>query len=202
MSLSVINMLGSGTGSVGTGLEIYGIVGSVVALLDAASLDIDHNRDAAKVAITRASSLLRLQINRKPDEPCETRRRQALVGWQQQRVRDYVDANLGRRIRVADLSAVAQRSEAHFARAFKRTFGVAPHAYVTERRIEQARHLMLVTDDSLCEIALICGLSDQAHLCKVFRQRFGISPAVWRRERCTSAVRSSLTPYEQLESHV
>jgi AraC family transcriptional regulator len=202
MRLSVVTMVDASTRPVAAGMEIYGIVGSVVALLEAASLDIDRNRDAAKVAITRASSLLRLQIDRKPDKPYEALRRQSLVGWQQHRVRDYVDANLSGTIRVADLSAIAQRSEAHFARAFKRTFGVSPHAYVTERRIERARHLMLVTDNSLCEIALICGLTDQAHLCKVFRQRFGVSPAVWRRERCTSAVRSSFMASERSENHV
>jgi AraC family transcriptional regulator len=188
--------------TVQAGAELYGVVGSVVTLLEAAHVEIDNNRDAAKVAIARASSLLRRQINRHSDEPSEARKRRALVGWQKQRVRDYVEANLGRRIRVADLSAVAHRSEAHFARAFKRTFDLAPHAYITQRRIEYAQHLMLVTDASLCDIALLCGLSDQAHLCKVFRQQLGMSPAVWRRERSTSAVRSNFAPSHRAVAHV
>jgi AraC-like DNA-binding protein len=81
------------------------------------------------------------------------------------------------------MSGIVQRSEAHFARAFKKTFGLSPHAYVLQRRLEQASHLMLVSDNSLCDIALACGMTDQAHLCKIFRQMTGQTPAAWRRER-------------------
>jgi AraC-like DNA-binding protein len=84
---------------------------------------------------------------------------------------------------VCDLSAVVQRSEAHFARAFKKTLGLSPHAYVLQRRLEKASYLMLASDDSLSDIALACGMTDQAHLCKVFRQLTGQTPAAWRRER-------------------
>jgi AraC-like DNA-binding protein len=81
------------------------------------------------------------------------------------------------------LSAVVQRSEAHFALAFKKTLGLSPHAYVLQRRLEKASYLMLASDDSLSDIALACGMTDQAHLCKVFRQLTGQTPAAWRRER-------------------
>jgi AraC-like DNA-binding protein len=42
---------------------------------------------------------------------------------------------------------------------------------------------MLTSAESLSEIALSVGFSDQAHLCRLFRQAFGQSPASWRRER-------------------
>jgi AraC-like DNA-binding protein len=84
---------------------------------------------------------------------------------------------------VEDLSAIAQLSVVYFAKAFKRTFGEAPHAYVIRRRLARARHLMLTSDMHLSEVALACGLADQAHLCKLFRKFIGLSPAAWRRER-------------------
>ena len=52
---------------------------------------------------------------------------------------------------VADLCALLQRSEAHFSRSFKRTFGESPHAFLVRRRVG-------------------CGFADQPHLCKHFRQ--------------------------------
>ena len=163
-------------------MELQALVSSVVDLLNTANLQLDVNREAARASISRASSLLWVEINKDSElDPCHSPR--ALVGWQIRRVRDYIEAHLSTRILVADLSAIVQRSEAHFARAFKKTFGVSPHAYLLRRRVEKASHLMLVSDDSLSDIALACGMTDQAHLCKIFRQTTGQTPAAWRRER-------------------
>src|SRR5882724_8685715 len=106
-----------------------------------------------------------------------------LAAWQVARVRAYIDSNLHRTIHVRDLSAIARRSKAHFARKFKLAVGESPHAYVVRRRLERACHLMMTSAVSLSEIALSVGFSDQAHLCRLFRQAFGQSPASWRRQR-------------------
>jgi AraC family transcriptional regulator len=161
--------------------EFESLVCSVVDLLNTAKRQLDDNREAARASISRASSLLWVEMHKGRGGKCTPRR--ALLGWQIRLVSDYIDAHLGGRILVSDLSAIVQRSEGHFARAFKRTFGVGPHAYVLRRRIEKASQLMLVSDDSLCEIALACGMTDQAHLCMRFREMTGQTPAAWRRER-------------------
>ncbi|HEY2676651.1 MAG TPA: AraC family transcriptional regulator [Steroidobacteraceae bacterium] len=164
-------------------MELQTLVSSVVELLNTAKRELDVNREAARASISRASSLLWVEVNKDLERSTSRAGRCAMLGWQIRRVSDYVDEHLGRRILVSDLSAIVQRSEAHFARAFKRTFGVGPHAYVLRRRLEKASHLMLMTDDSLSDIAVACGMTDQAHLCKLFRQIRGQTPAAWRRER-------------------
>jgi AraC-like DNA-binding protein len=108
-----------------------------------------------------------------------------LLAWQARRVRDYIDSHIAGPILVADLCALIDRSEAHFSRSFKRTFGESPHAFVIRRRLELAARYMLQTDASLTDIALRCGFIDQAHLCKHFRQSTGHSPGAWRRSRRT-----------------
>jgi AraC-like DNA-binding protein len=118
-----------------------------------------------------------------PPTPTATPTR-PLLAWQSRRVREYIDAHIGTRILISDLSDAARRSEAHFARGFKQTFGQTPHAYVMRRRIEFARHLMRVSEDSLGDIAAACGFTDQAHFCRLFRRYVGQSPGAWRRERC------------------
>ena len=97
-------------------------------------------------------------------------------------MRAFIDENLHRTIHAKDLSAVAQRSTAHFSRSFKQAFGEPPHAYVVRRRLERACHLMITSSASLSEIALSVGFSDQSHLCKLFRQALGQSPSSWRRD--------------------
>jgi AraC family transcriptional regulator len=170
--------------------HIEALVSSVVTLLDTAKLEIDENREAAKATLGRASLLLRVEIDRRPPAHSHAVGRR-LLPWQARRVREYIDAHIGTRILISNLSAIAKRSEAHFARAFKQTFGSTPHSYLMRRRVEFASHLMRVSDDSLSDIAGACGFTDQAHFCRLFRKCVGQSPAAWRRERCEPCLAAS-----------
>ena len=153
----------------------------VITLLDAAvgELNRDHS---AKDTILQAASLLREQTDSQAAAGAINEAGR-LLAWQARKVREYVDAHIAGPIRVADLCALIQRSEAHFSRAFKRTFGASPHAFVIQRRLELAAQYMLQTEAPLSDIALRCGFTDQAHLCKHFRQTTGETPAAWRRAR-------------------
>jgi len=150
-------------------------------LLEAASREMELNREVAKASLVTASQILQAEIERCAGTSEFTKG--GLAPWQIVRVRAYIDSNLHRAIFVRDLSEVARRSPAHFSRKFKVAVGESPHAYLMRRRLERARHLMMTSVASLSEIALSVGFSDQAHLCRLFRQAFGQSPASWRRER-------------------
>jgi AraC family transcriptional regulator len=159
------------------------LASSLVELLECARKDIDGDQKAALASITRASSLLRVALDRNAHGEGENSAPGTLAGWQMHRVKVFVDDHLDHTIHIKDLAAVAQRSNAYFCRAFKRTFGETPHAFIIRRRLTRASHLMLASDLALSEIALSCGFTDQAHLSKLFRQCHGQSPAAWRRER-------------------
>jgi AraC family transcriptional regulator len=106
-----------------------------------------------------------------------------LLAWQARKVLDHIDGHITGRVPVADLCALVGRSEAHFSRTFRGTFGHSPHAFVVRRRVELASKYMLQTDMSLSDVALACGFADQAHLCKQFRVVTGETPAAWRRAK-------------------
>ncbi|HLZ83209.1 MAG TPA: AraC family transcriptional regulator [Caulobacteraceae bacterium] len=159
------------------------LAGSLIHLLDCAKRHLDQDRDKAKASIARAASLLQVEFDRRTPSSDREPSQGALVAWQANRVRAYIDAHLETSIQIRDLAAVARRSTAYFCRAFKATFGETPHAFVVGRRLHRAAELMLTSDDSLSQVALACGFADQAHLCKMFRQRHGQSPAAWRRQR-------------------
>jgi AraC family transcriptional regulator len=156
-------------------------IGSVIGLLEVASRQVEHNREAARSTIERATSLLEAQMQ--PRTRTDSAAVGRLLAWQVRKVRDYVDAHITGRVLVSDLSAKLQLSEGHFSRSFKRTFGISPHAFVLHRRLELAAHLMLASPASLTDIALRCGFTDQAHFCHQFRKSTGESPAAWRRAR-------------------
>ena len=163
---------------------------NVIRLLESASLELESDRGAAKASLSAAACILQLNIGAETlignASACD-RSKTRLTGWQVARVRSYIDKNLHRAVHARDLSEVVNLSVAHFSRAFKAAFGEPPHAYLIRRRISLASYLMLTGPESLCEIALRAGFSDQAHLSKVFKRMFGESPANWRRERRIAA---------------
>jgi len=154
-------------------------VHQVIALLDAAMCQVDHEQ-AVHGTIAQAASLLRKQIDPEVAQTAPGRRR-GLLAWQARKVRAYIDGHIAGPVLVAELCELVHLSESHFSRAFRRTFGKSPHAFVITRRVELAAQYMLQTEAPLSDIALQCGFTDQPHLCKHFRQTTGHSPAAWRR---------------------
>jgi AraC family transcriptional regulator len=97
------------------------------------------------------------------------------------RILDYIEANLEGDLTLEQMASVACLSRFHFARAFKAAVGRSPHRYVSFRRLERAKALLLNEDQSLVDIALALGFSCQANFTRAFRQATGEAPGHFRR---------------------
>ncbi len=156
---------------------------------------LDRNAVAARQGLIQLQALLRVlpvwsgqayDRTREPEQEIMPTRG-GLAPWQMKRIAAFVGEALDDRIQVEDLALQVRLSASHFCRAFKVTTGETPHAYVMRRRLEQAKAMMLHTDESLCQIADACGLADQAHLTRLFRRHLDTTPFQWRRDRRVAA---------------
>jgi AraC-like DNA-binding protein len=98
------------------------------------------------------------------------------------RAKDLADAHYFEPLTVEDLASVAGFSRAYFIRAFRRTFGEAPHAYLLTRRLERAAALLRNTDNSITDICVSVGLSSVGSFTSSFTSTFGVSPTAYRRK--------------------
>jgi AraC family transcriptional regulator len=98
-------------------------------------------------------------------------------------VAEFVDAGLAGPLTLDALAAVAMLSPYHFARGFKATAGMAPHQFVTARRIDRAKALLLDTSLSVADIAHAVGLSNVRHFRQLFRAQLGVLPGELRENR-------------------
>lgn len=155
----------------------------LASLLATATIALDTDRCAAKSCIQRAAALLGIDLSLGGGGAAEcSSLRGGLAPPQAQRLRSYIEDRLDSSIRATDLAGVVQLSESHFCRAFRKTFGESPLAYIRKRRIRRAQELMSTSRLPLSQVALECGLCDQAHLCRVFRRIVGMNPNAWRRQ--------------------
>ena len=92
-----------------------------------------------------------------------------------ERAKDYLSADLDRKISLEDAARNAGLSRYHFLRVFKRETGFPPHLFRTLRRIDRARQL-LRKGLSPAQTALAAGFSDQSHFSNTFRKYTGATP--------------------------
>jgi AraC family transcriptional regulator len=161
-------------------------------LIEAACCALGGDGTATQEHIARALLLLQRKPGQAPT-PLQSATKEsqqevagALSAWRAQRVAAHIESHLSATIRVRDLAHLVGLSNSYFCHAFKRRYGLTVHVYVTCRRIETAQRLMLTTTESLSEIALSCGMSDQAHFTRAFRRIVGETPNRWRQSRRTA----------------
>lgn len=173
-------------------------VPAIRALISRAVTFLESDQAEAWRCLSDASALLKPEPRvpgPKHAATIDVSRPGGLARWQANRVVEYVEANLESKVDIRALSDLVARSKSHFSRAFKRSVGIPPMAYVALRRVERAKGMMSSTTEQLRAIALACGFADQSHLSRSFRRVVGVSPGLWRRtEGCvcdngTSALR-------------
>jgi AraC-like DNA-binding protein len=119
------------------------------------------------------------------DEPAVVAKR--LLAWQERRVRELIEANLGQPVSLRDLADACRLSVHRFSRAFKQTMGCTPHRWLMTRRVEAAKVGLLRSDLPLTELFATFGFADASHFSRVFTHATGETPADWRRRRSATS---------------
>ncbi len=105
-----------------------------------------------------------------------------------ERARQLLAAETGEPRSLEALAAAAGANKYVLLRAFKRRFGITPHAFQVCLRVERARDL-LARRVPPAEAALRAGFADQSHLGRHFKRVVGVTPHAYAAQAATSAAR-------------
>jgi len=94
--------------------------------------------------------------------------------------KDFIHSCYMNEISLDDLASVACMNNAYFLREFKKYFGLSPHQYIIQHRLNMAKKLMQTTSLSITEICFEVGYSDTTSFGKLFKKYFLSTPAVFR----------------------
>lgn len=82
---------------------------------------------------------------------------------------------------IADLAREVQISPFHFIRQFEAVFGLTPHQFRIQTRLETARHLLAAGQHSVTDVCMEVGFSSLGSFSALFTRRIGEAPSAYRR---------------------
>ena len=91
---------------------------------------------------------------------------------------------------IEELARELRISPFHFIRQFETVFGVTPHQYRIQVRLDRAKHLLAARDLSVTDVCMEVGFSSLGSFSTLFTRRFGEPPSAFRRRVQTA----DLTP--------
>jgi AraC-like DNA-binding protein len=99
-----------------------------------------------------------------------------------QRVVDLIRARCTEALTLEQMSEVAGLSPSYLIRAFKQRYGMTPHAWLNDARLQHARR-QLRDGVAIADAAQAAGFADQAHLQRLFKRSLATTPGHYRQGR-------------------
>jgi AraC-like DNA-binding protein len=104
------------------------------------------------------------------------------------RAAEFISDNCTRVLTLDDICGAAGLSPAYLIRAFKGQFGMTPHAYLVNRRIQYGQ-ACLKRGAAIADAAAESGFADQAHFQRAFKQHLAATPGQYREQPRRAASR-------------
>lgn len=153
----------------------------VNVILDQLRIELSEERQPSPLFVHSLAQALAVHLIRRYLDPHgNNRRSSALQAYKLRRVLTAMDEGLAEAFNLAQLARIAELSEYHFSRVFKRATGWSPSQYFIRLRMSRARHLLLETDRSIIDIGMEVGYSSPSHFSQVFRREVGVTPSAYR----------------------
>jgi len=99
-----------------------------------------------------------------------------------QKVISYIRKHIDEPLRLPDLAKMVDLSVYQLDQRIRGLYHLSAGQFITQTRIEKACNLLKCTEDSISNIALDCGYSDQSAFTRQFKQTTGMTPKSYRAE--------------------
>ena len=91
--------------------------------------------------------------------------------------RKYIEENYGNsQLNISEISEKICVNQTYLRKMFKAEMDMTLTEYITQFRMQRAKHLITTTDEKLATIAEMVGYSDVSYFSNVFKKYFGIAP--------------------------
>ncbi|MDE6919679.1 MAG: helix-turn-helix domain-containing protein [Lachnospiraceae bacterium] len=99
-----------------------------------------------------------------------------------EKIRQYIDSHYQEEIRRDALAEMVYLNTDYMARIFKKEVGISISAYILQKRVEEARNLLVHSDLPINTVSIYVGYSNFSYFTKMFKDNTGYSPLEYRRK--------------------
>jgi AraC family transcriptional regulator len=138
---------------------------------------------AARMYVESAAIVLAQRLVSLERRPATATAKPGLPPAVLRRAKEFLHDEMNRNPGMTELSAAVGMNVDHFSRMFKRSTGLAPHQYLGNIRLEQAKRLLAEGRTPIIDIAYEVGYENPSQFSAFFRKRTGLSPSEFRRAR-------------------
>jgi len=96
------------------------------------------------------------------------------------RAMDFIDTNFRRALSLSDIARHVGRSPAYLTNLIKQYTGLSAMAWLADRRLTEARNLILTSREGIQQISEEVGYESARHFSQMFKRRYGNTPMNWR----------------------
>lgn len=163
--------------------DVSGIRDAELSLLmEILARELQEQAQPSALLLENIAQAVSIHLVRRYTDPARSdlHRRSAIPAYRLRRVTDRMQQILASDFDLSLYAGIAEMSEAHFSRQFKRSTGLSPSQYFISLRIAAARRLLRETDRSIISIGMEVGYSSPSHFSQVFRKETGVSPGAYR----------------------
>ena len=118
----------------------------------------------------------------------ELESRQLYSGDDLKKVLNYIDRNIKRGVTLDMAAAYVGMSASYFSKFFKKYMGINFITYVTDRKIEAAKDMLINTDRPVVNIAYDLSYSETNYFSKTFKKKVGVTPTEYREQHLNGQV--------------
>jgi len=93
---------------------------------------------------------------------------------------EVMEANYYYDLKISEFAEIANRSTSTFRRDFEEHYGTTPGKWLTNKRLEKAKLLLISSEKTIGDINFECGFKNTSHFSRIFKDKFNASPTEYR----------------------
>lgn len=97
-----------------------------------------------------------------------------------QKAMNYMQQQFHTPLTIEDIASHVSLSPYYLIRCFKKQYGITPHQYLTNLRLNSACFYLRSTAKTIGEIAFLCGFQSENNFCIAFKKQAGMTPTCYR----------------------
>ena len=99
----------------------------------------------------------------------------------QEQMMEFIYEHFDEPLTLDEIAASGNISRSQCSKLFKQYSGMSPITFLNHHRLEVSRDMLRSTDESIANIALACGFSDQSYFNRLFLREYACTPLEYRK---------------------